>query len=211
MKKLTNILFTVVVAMTFFACHDNETYADQKKKESAAISQFIQKKGIKKISEKQFIEQGYTTDVSKNEFVEFSSTGIYMQIVRKGTGKPIGDGEKPTMVLCRFDEYNLLTDSLQLSNNVLIYAGDYDKFSVKNTSGTYSASFVYGVMMTWYKSSSVPAGWLAPLPYINIGRQDSEDSEVAKVNIIVPHTQGHKSASAGVYPCYYEITYQRSN
>ena len=134
-----------------------------------------------------------------------------MQIVRKGTGKPIGDGEKPTMVLCRFDEYNLLTDSLQLSNNVLIYAGDYDKFSVKNTSGTYSASFVYGVMMTWYKSSSVPAGWLAPLPYINIGRQDSEDSEVAKVNIIVPHTQGHKSASAGVYPCYYEITYQRGN
>ena len=38
---------------------------------------------------------------------------------------------------------------------------------------------------------------------------EKEEDEIAKVNIIVPHSQGHQSAVTGVYPCYYEITYQK--
>ncbi len=202
------IMFFFVGIAVICSCNDRETYADQKKRERAAIAQFIESRGIKRITEQEFREQNFTTNVEENQFVEFRSTGVYMQIVRKGTGSPLADGETAT-VLCRFNEYNLLTDSLQLSNNVLMYQGDFDKFSVTNTSGTYKATFVSGVMPTWYGSQAVPAGWLTPLPYINLCFPDNIDEEIAKVNIIVPHTQGHSKASAGVYPCYYELTYQR--
>jgi hypothetical protein len=57
----------------------------------------------------------------------------------------------------------------------------------------------------------VPAGLLVPLPYINVGRERSETDRIAKVRLIVPHTQGHAVASSYVYPYYYEMSYQRTN
>ena len=208
MKKIFLFLGVTLGLLLMSSCHDHETYADQKKRERTAINKFIADSAIKVISESTFHLQNNTTDVSKNEFVLFESTGIYLQIVRKGCGDVLKNGENTT-VLARFDEYNLLTDSLQLTNNVLIYAGDPDKFNVRNTSGTYKASFISGVMMTWYKSSTVPSGWLAPLPYINLGRPSKEGDEIAKVRLIVPHSQGHQSATSGVYPCYYVLTYEK--
>ena len=71
--------------------------------------------GIKVISEEQFEKQGNTTDVSKNQYVLFASSGVYMQIIDKGTGEPLKKGETAT-VLCRFTENNLITDTLQLTN-----------------------------------------------------------------------------------------------
>ena len=112
-------------------------------------------------------------------------------------------------VLCRFNEYNLLTDTLVTTNNILYYASMPEKMSVTNTSGTFTATFVSGVMMSKYSSTSVPAGWLIPLTYINVGRMVAEGDELARVNIIVPHSQGTSSALASVIPCYYEITYER--
>ena len=45
--------------------------------------------------------------------------------------------------------------------------------------------------------------------YIKVGRPSTPDEKIAKVNIIVPHTQGHYYASMNVYPCLYTITYER--
>ena len=134
-----------------------------------------------------------------------------MQIIREGCGEKLKDGETAT-VICRFKEWNLLTDSLQLANNIENSSLNFpDLMSVKNTSGTFKASFIQGssVMYSIYGSGSVPAGWLAPLSYIKIGRPAKPGEEIAKVKLIVPHTQGHQYASSGVYPCLYEITYQR--
>ena len=63
-------------------------------------------------------------------------------------------------------------------------------------------------MYTAYSDKSVPAGWLVPFTYINIGRQVSTEQPIAKVRLIVPHSQGQKDASSRVYPCFYEISYQ---
>ena len=84
-----------------------------------------------------------------------------------------------------------------------------DKMAVSNTLGTFTAQFVSGVMYSQYQSSSVPAGWLIPLTYINIGRFINEGDELARVNLIVPHSQGTVTATANVYPCFYELTYER--
>lgn len=196
--------------MAFTACSNDETYADQKKKERNAINSYISKEKIKVISEDEFYAQDSTTDVSQNEFVLFESTGVYMQIVRKGCGEKLKDGEN-SAVLCRFTERNLLTDSLQLSNDVISYASLVDKMNVTRSSGTYTASFVAGssVMYSAYGSTSVPKGWLVPLAYVNLGRPASDNDQIAKVRIIVPHTQGQQYATQSVYPCLYDITYQR--
>ena len=137
------------------------------------------------ISEKAFIANGYKTDVAKNEFVLFENTGVYMQIIREGCGEKLKDGETAT-VLCRFDEYNLLTDSLILSNRVLTYSSQVDKMSVKNTSGTFRGSFVKGssLMFARYQSAAVPSGWLVPFTYIKIGRPESAGGEIARVKLL---------------------------
>lgn len=211
MGKIKFILFAFAAIFTLMSCNDTESYADQKKKERAAINSYITKNKIKVISESEFFEQDTTTDVSKNEYVLFDNTGVYMQIIREGCGEKLKDGETAT-VLCRFTEWNLLTDSLQLANNIGASEFNHpDIMIVKNTSGTFKASFVAGssVMYFIYGSTSVPAGWLTPLTYIKIGRPANPGEEIAKVKLIVPHTQGHQYATSGVYPCLYEITYQR--
>lgn len=210
MGKIKFILFAFAAIFTLMSCDDTESYADQKKKERAAINSYITKNKIKVISESEFLAQDTTTDVSKNEYVLFDNTGVYMQIIREGCGEKLKDGETAT-VLCRFTEWNLLTDSLQLTNDILGLASQVDKMSVKNISGTFKASFVAGssVMCTMYGTTSVPSGWLVPLTYIKLGRPSNPDEEIAKVKLIVPHTQGHQYATSGVYPCLYEITYQR--
>lgn len=209
-RIIKRIVPFVAVLIAFMACHDSETYADQKDRERDAINAYIVKKGINPISEKQFEQQGYTTNLERNEYVLFDATGVYMQIVRKGCGEKLKDGEAATL-LCRFTEYNILGDSVQLSNENLYYSGIVDKISVRNTSGTFTASFdtSSSLMARTYSSASVPQGWLVPLTYINIGRPQTADDEVAKVNIIVPHTQGQYYATQNVIPCAYEITYQR--
>lgn len=194
----------------FVSCNDYETYAEQRDRENSAISRFIRDSSITVINESQFAEQGYTTDLDKNEFVLMKSSGVYMQIVRDGCGEKIKNGETTT-VLCRFTERNLLTDSIQLTNDILAFASIPEKMSVTNTNGTFSASFdtSSSLMYTFYSSASVPSGWLIPLNYIKVGRQVSPDDEIAKVNLIVPSTQGHQYASSSVYPCYYTITYEK--
>ena len=213
MKKYSILLVLIMYICCLSSCNNEETYADQLSREKAAIEKYIKDHNIKVISEGQFFANDTTTDVSKNEYVLLNASGVYMQIVNKGCGSKLKDGETAT-VLCRFNEYNLLTDSLILSNNVLYYSAIVDKMSVTNTSGTYSASFDpnSSVMYIAYhasNSTSVPGGWLAAMPYIKIGRPKSAEEQIARVNVIVPSAEGTATASANVTPCFYEITYQR--
>ena len=57
-------------------------------------------------------------------------------------------------------------------------------------------------------ANTVPNGLLVPLAYVNIARQVASDEGIAKVRLIVPHSEGHPNSTAGVYPCFYEVLYQ---
>lgn len=196
--------------MVFASCNDVETYAEKKEAENKAITSYIVKNSVKVISEDQFEAQGFKTKVEDNEFVLFESNGVYMQIVREGCGEKLKNGETST-VLCRFTETNLMTDSIQLSNDILYYSAIVEKMNVSNNYGTFTGSFETGssLMYSVYGSQSVPSGWLTPLGFINLGRPTDDGEEVAKVRIIVPHSQGQSNASQSVYPCLYDLTYQR--
>lgn len=82
--------------------------------------------------------------------------------------------------------------------------------TVTNTSGTFTASFLNGLMTTTYSSASVPAGWLVPLTYVKLGRPANENERVAHVHIIVPASQGQPNASQYVYPCFYDLYYEKN-
>ena len=85
MKKLLLLFFILLaVGFSFQACDDTKTYAEMLEEEDDAIADFINKEGIKVISQTEFFDNDSVTDVEKNEFVQLSS-GVYMQIVDKGS------------------------------------------------------------------------------------------------------------------------------
>ena len=136
-----------------------------------------------------------------------------MQIVRKGTGEKL-ESDKTARIICRFVEFNILGDSVQLRNDVYYWHSSPDIMKITNYSGSFSATFDTeinggGAMYITYGSTSVPTGWLVPFSYIRIGRQQNEDEGIAKVRLIVPHSEGHASATSNVYPCFYELTFQK--
>ena len=213
MKKILFIM--IAIAAVLSSCNDYETYGDKKEKERNAIAKFISDSSIVVISEDQFNQQNYTTNLTRNEFVKLDKSGVYMQIVREGCGTILQDGES-TKLVCRFSEFSILDDTLTVCNNnanLAVYGksvvGMPDIIQVSRSSGSYTASFESGVMYTAYGSASVPAGWLVPLTYVNVGVPQSDDDEIAKVRLIVPHSQGHSVATQNVTPYYYELTLQR--
>ena len=229
MKKTLFILLAFPILAGFFAsCSNGETYAEQKEKEYKAIQSFMKRDivvrdedgnvvcnvgKIEPISEEQFLAQDSTTNLEKNEYVLFSNSGVYMQIVRKGTGEKLEKG-KTARIICRFLEFNILGDSIQLRNDVNFWHPSPDIMKVSNNYGSFTANFDTeinggGAMYNIYGSTSVPSGWLIPFSYIRIGRQNSEDEGIAKVRLIVPHSEGQVSATNNVYPCFYEITFQK--
>ena len=215
MKKI--LYFMIALAAVLSSCNDYETYGDKKEKERNAIAKFISDSSIVVISEDQFNQQNYTTNLTRNEFVKLDKSGVYMQIVREGCGTILQDGESAKLV-CRFSEFSILDDTLTVCNNnanLAVYGksvvGMPDIIQVSRSSGSYTASFESGVMYTAYGSASVPAGWLVPLSYVKVGRPQSPTDQTAKVRLIVPHSQGHATASSNVAPYYYEITYQRES
>ena len=228
MKKALLYSFILITIFSFVSCKDTETYAEQKDKEYKAIKSFLDRDitirddegtvvcevgRINPISEEQFIEQDYTTNLELNEYVLFQNSGVYMQIVRKGTGEKLERG-KTARIICRFIEFNILGDSIQLRNDVNYWHPSPDIMKVTNNYGSFSANFDTeinggGAMYSRYGSTRVPSGWLVPFSYINIGRQDSPEEGIAKVRLIVPHTEGTTSATSNVYPCFYEMTLQK--
>ena len=205
MRKIIYGFFVLMSVLCIQSCDDYETYGEKKEAERDAIAEFISDSTINVITEAQFDAQGQTTDVSKNEFVYLGKSGVYMQIVRKGCGEPLEE-DRQVNVLCRYSEYNIIDKVYQTRNDYS--PRTYDKMTVMRDGSSFTASFASGMMLSAY-GASVPAGWLVPLLYVNVGRQAQPGDEVALVRLIVPHTKGHSYASSSVYPCFYTISYQR--
>lgn len=205
MRKIIYGFFVLMSMLCIQACDDYETYGEKKEAERDAIAEFISDSTINVITEAQFEAQGQTTDVSKNEFVYLGKSGVYMQIVRKGCGEPLEE-DRQVNVLCRYSEYNIIDKVYQTRNDYS--PRNPEKMTVMRDGSSFTASFVSGIMYSAY-GASVPAGWLVPLLYVNVGRQTQPNDEVALVRLIVPHTKGHSYASSSVYPCFYTISYQR--
>lgn len=200
-KWIVKILLPVM-AFFLWSCDDEKTYSDMKEHERSVVKAFIKEQGINIISFSDFVAKDSVTDVEKNEYVLIDD--VYMQIVRNPKGlegaRQMRDGESMN-IITRFVEYNIADGDTLVGN---LYDSDNpDIMRVTFENGTYSATFTEGYMSVVY-GNAVPTGWLTPLPYIHLTRRQSQ---VAKVNLIVPHTKGTSTAASYVYPCYYQITF----
>lgn len=206
MKKILYLAtILAIVQVTAVSCDDEETYADQKERENKQINQFLKDNKIDVISMAEFLKDTITNnpetgpDTTLNEYVLFSDNGVYMQIVRRGEGRPIESGEQWNMN-ARYVERYISTNTVMSMN---LYEQEPDIFYLKRTGGNYTASFSSGIMAQTY-GNSVPNAWIMTFPYISPGFPQGLPS--AKVRLIVPHNQGTQTAASSVYPTFYEIT-----
>ncbi len=204
-NKFGYLLILSLFALLVSSCDETVTYSEMKEKEREAVSEYIKEQDIKIISYDEFVANDSTTDVSRNEYVEIDD--VYMQIVnnpilKDSTAYRINEGDNVDLLI-RYYEYNIQDGDTITAN---LYAADPDEMRVTNTSGSYSATFTSGVMNSVY-GSSVPSGWLVPLRFLTFTRKQSN---LAKVNIIVPHTRGTSTAANYVYPCRYQVSFQPS-
>lgn len=193
-----------VLALMLPGCSKSETYAEQKAREKSQIEAFIRDFDIDVITMEEFLRDTITDnpetgpDTTRNEFVLFPDNGVYMQIVRRGEGVPLKSGESK-LYNCRFLEYNLSSRDTIFMN---LFESDPDIMTCTRDGAVYSATFKSGQMNRAY-GSSVPRGWLVPMPYIKPAFYNGSPS--ARVNIIVPHNQGTNNAANSVIPFYYEL------
>ena len=217
MKKIQlSLLFVVcTVALSLQSCNNGKTYAEMKEEEADAIEHFKSKLtdsiGATFISENQFIAQDSMTKA--NEFVLFDESGVYMNISYKGDGdKVLKDGNH--YMLTRFMEIaiqsrdNMFSAGDTLAGNLRMNSyPSPEEFKVTISGNSYSGSFQgNSIMYQAYESTAVPSGWLLPLRFLKVGRT-TDSKKIARVRLIVPHSEGSSWAMRHVYPCYYEITY----
>lgn len=196
MKKLTLFFLSLLAcSLAFQACDNTKTYAEMLEEEKDAIKAFIRDSSITVISQTEFYRNDSITELANNEFVQLAS-GVYMQIVDKGSDN-LADTVKPNdQILVRFTEFSLIDNYVTLSNEELPQV--VDAFNYKVTSSSIAGIFTEGLMGSIY-GTSVPAGWLVPLAYVR---------DRAHVRLIVPSKMGHSSAMQQVYPYYYDLKYQ---
>lgn len=193
MKKLT-LFFLSLLALTisFQACDNSKTYAEMLEDEKDAINDFIKDHNIKVISQSQFYAQDSTTNLDENEFVQLAS-GVYMQIVDKGSDNIADTVKNNDEILVRFMEYDIIRKDTALSNLAAVETVDAFRYTI--TSSSIAGLFLQGYMMLYY-NTAVPAGWLVPLEYVR---------DRAHVRLIVPSKMGTQNAIQAVYPYYYDI------
>lgn len=220
MKKRNSCLCALLVAVAslqLMSCRKYETYTELKEKEMTHIERFIDNGGIdgrpiKVITEAEFYAQDSTTNVEENEYVLFKSTGVYMQIVRKGEGRAQRSGENRNY-LARYVEVSVAKGDTMTMN---LYETNPESMTIKRVDDTFSGTFTNGVMLRtyggssstaysyyYYSTSTFPEGWLLPFSYITPGRPNDK---AAKVRLILPHDSGTQSAQQQIYAAFYEIT-----
>ena len=193
MRKLIFFFLSLLAfGLSFESCSNTKSYADMLDDEKAAISSFIKDHDIKVITQSEFYANDSTTDLSKNEYVHLVN-GVYMQIVDKGSTNAEDTVRRNDKILVRFMEYSIMAADTTLSN--LNNPEVVDEFNYTTSGSSLSGIFTQGYMYSVY-GSSVPAGWLVPLPYIR---------SMGHVKLIVPSKMGHSTASRDVSPYFYDI------
>ena len=193
-RSLLGILLLLMTCVVFEACKDRETYADQLEAEKKAIKQLIKDSAFKVITQEEFFKQDTMTRGEK-EYVQLSS-GVYMNIVDKGSDDPADTVRNNDFVLVRFEEYRIKKDSFFLTCTNLNTPYVVDQFRYTNINGQMGGILTSGSLYSVYTSTSIPAGWLAALNYVRDG---------AHVKLIVPSKMGHQTAVQYVYPFFYDI------
>lgn len=199
MKKLTLFFFALLaLGLGFQACDNTKTYAEMLEDEKDAIKAFIKDSSINVISQSEFYAQDSMTDVSKNQYVQLAS-GVYMQIVDKGSTNPADTVKSNDEVLVRFSEYNIMEKFFTYDSFGIATAVDLFRYVV--TPSSIAGTFIEGYYMynTGSRQTVVPSGWLVALSYVR---------NKSHVKLIIPAKMGSTSSMQSVTPYYYDLKFK---
>lgn len=196
MKKTTLALLSVLALLISFAsCSKHKTYAERLAEEKKAIDKYIKAKNIKVISYSDFLVKDSVTDVTKNEYVELQ-TGLYLQIINKGSILHTDTFKSRDEITVRFDEFDIKNKWFTSASNTTqpLYV---DAFIYTNDGNNVKGVFLGNSNMAKiYNSKAVPLGWVIPLIFLRYN---------AHINLIVTSKLGHDVAKQQVAPYAYEI------
>ena len=126
MKKLLFLFLSLLTAGSLFqACDNSKTYAEMLEDEKNAVERFIKDSAIHVISVEDFERNDTVTKAKANgdaydEFVFFSSEGIYMQIIDRGDydadNKNAYKFEDRDIICTKYKEINVDTRELASFN-----------------------------------------------------------------------------------------------
>lgn len=180
MKKFSTyiLLFAGLLLLTV-ACNKRKTYADHLKDEKKAIDLFISKNNL-------IILDNYPSGgtFKTNEFYRDPATGVYFNIIDKGTSDSVQLGEE---VYVRFSglTYFMENDTLKYNNN------DTDRSPFPETI-VYRGPVNY-MTRTLYEGTT-PA-WIVPLKHVG---------HTGQAKMIVPFNMGSQYDMRNFQPTYYE-------
>ena len=169
-KKSFRISFMIIVLLFTLSCNNTATYIDRLNDEKKAIKAFISENNITVLKE-------YPSDsvFAPNEFYLDPTTGVYYNVIDKGSYKPnLGDE-----IYIRYKDVRYIS-----GDDTTVYDGNY--FSLYGP-----VELIYGNLNT-YQST----GWVAPIP--NVGHE-------AKVKMIVPFNSGTTYDQSYYYTVYYGL------
>ena len=178
MKKIFIAAFISIVAIGILSsCNKSRTYAQRLGDEKKLIERFIDKNDLKVLNE-------YPKDsvFKSNEFFFDASSGIYYNVIEKGSSRRIKNGE----------EFYIRFKGLR-------YLSNHDSIpAIGNIDSKLPEVLVYGNASTY-----LTAAWVTPIK--NIGDR-------AKVKMIVPFNMGLPTDQQGYRTAYYEeIDYRFEN
>lgn len=192
MKKLIKISFAAtilsIVALAFSSCENGRSYADLLNDESKAVNRFLATQHVYgAIPADSVFEIGPDAP-----YYQLDSEGnIYMQVIAKGNGPKVTDGER---VYFRFMRYNL--NGFQNTPEWWASAGEGNENDLSQ-SNTYFLFNNYNLP----SSSSWGSGVQMPLNFLPLG---------SEINLVVKSQYGITSETSNVIPYLYHLRYFQS-
>ena len=203
LSKILNIFIILSLMLSFVSCKKTQTYAEMLEQEEESIQKFLESGGRYTAAIPSDISQiaasGNRDEISSSvPFYELPN-GVYMQVIDKGNGRKIKEGER---VIFRFLRINLNTWAAYPYTIKMfdVNKGGTGNFYYTNVDDFYfDYSPNYSISLSPYYTYGL--GIEYPLPHL---------SDRAKVYCVIPSKVGFAESVSSVVPYLYYIEYSLS-
>ncbi len=179
MKKVVYLVSVVVAILTAASCQNQyeSNYADQVKAEKKLLADYISRQNIDVLEDVKF-----DSIYAPNQFVHNDLTGLYFQLLDKGTGTDtVAVGDE---VIVRYMKYDLTENPDTL-------------FNMSTDDSLFGESFYWGDASSTNYYKYACEAWHEAVGYMKF--------DGARAKLIVPHRIGFSSDKTPATPYGYEI------
>ena len=151
-EKILLCFFGCIFLFAFISCNDQETYAEQLKKEKELISSYVKRNHI------EVIPVASSSDAAWNEYQYIKPEGnMYFNLLKAGTGTD--SIESGDTALIRFKSYTLGENPDSILNWTTIHYANIPEFTYGNTA---EACRAWHIAISYMKKAGAEAKIIVP-------------------------------------------------